>query len=295
MGMRKLYFGLESADQRTMDHMIKGTKVENVRPVLANCRDAAIDVHLFSIIGFPEEDEASARNTFQFFLDNRDVIERPGTSFDIHPFGLELRTDYFREHEKLGIRLTQNATSRDFPIGIAAEDWNNTRGISAADVNRLLDEFYPGLKSTFRRWHNVPYHLWPGFEEYAVLYAAHWDGKPFPFATSIADLAIDTAFRLNWKHPVATGERDGRIRITNAERTVEISAFVFHTLDQSRIWTKLDLAVALTGAVEHMDNVVQSIDALIGVGLLQLALETTDTSLSSPELVHEHAGHPSAV
>src|SRR5206468_163963 len=95
IGMRKLFFGLESGSQVMLDHMDKGIKVAQAPAILRNCRDAGIHFHLFSIIGFPEESETSARETMAFFADNTELIDAPGNSFDIHPYGLELRTPYF--------------------------------------------------------------------------------------------------------------------------------------------------------------------------------------------------------
>ena len=71
MGMRKLFFGLESGCQQTLDHMDKGTRIGDAPVILKHCRQAGIDFHLFSIIGFPEEDEVAARKTFAFLVDNQ--------------------------------------------------------------------------------------------------------------------------------------------------------------------------------------------------------------------------------
>ena len=95
--MRRCFFGLESGAQETLDHMDKGIRVAEVPGILRNCREAGIAFHLFSIVGFPEESESSARKTLKFFLDNRNVVDQPDNSFDIHRFGLDLRTRYFDE------------------------------------------------------------------------------------------------------------------------------------------------------------------------------------------------------
>ena len=83
-----------------------------------HCRDAGILFHIFSIVGFPEESEASAANTIRFFEDNADVIDQPGNTFDIHPFGLELRTGYFEEADRLGLIIPEEALRKEFVIGL---------------------------------------------------------------------------------------------------------------------------------------------------------------------------------
>jgi hypothetical protein len=55
MGVRKLFFGLESGSQVTLDHMDKGIRLADASRVLRNCADAGIAFHIFSIVAFPEE------------------------------------------------------------------------------------------------------------------------------------------------------------------------------------------------------------------------------------------------
>src|SRR5262249_2492183 len=156
MGIRKLFFGMESAAQETLDHMDKGTKVSEASTVLANCRNAGIAFHLFSIIGFPEESEESARHTFQFFIDTRDIVNHPANSFDIHPFSLDLRTDYFARREEYGALVSPAALAKEFPLAIRHSDWKNTRGLSKERVVELLSkEFYPELRRVYRDYHNT--------------------------------------------------------------------------------------------------------------------------------------------
>ncbi|ELB86676.1 radical SAM domain-containing protein, partial [Rhodococcus wratislaviensis IFP 2016] len=57
MGVRKLFFGLESGNQEMLNNMNKGIHVDVAHRVLRNCAEAGIGVHVFSIVGFPEESE----------------------------------------------------------------------------------------------------------------------------------------------------------------------------------------------------------------------------------------------
>src|SRR5262245_46993441 len=114
LGMRKLFFGLESGAQETLDHMDKGIRLADVPAVLKNCLEAGIRVHLFSIVGFPEETETSARKTLEFFRRTVALLDDPGNSFDIHPFGLELRTDYAERAAELGVQISPQALDKEF-------------------------------------------------------------------------------------------------------------------------------------------------------------------------------------
>lgn len=225
MGMRKLFFGLESASQRTLDHMRKGTAAANAPGILRNCRDAGIRFHLFSIVGFPEEGEQEARATYAFFRDNRDVIDHPGNSFDLHPLGLELRSDYFRCAEELGIRVAPSAAEKEFVITLPPQDWSNERGLSRARVQELIDrEFAPGLRETFSRSHHIRTELWPGAEEYAALYGAFYRGRDFPFGTALPEEGDGRRFHLSWNPAVLVEEEaDGRRRLTRFNITVRVS------------------------------------------------------------------------
>lgn len=206
-GVRKLFFGLESGSQAMLDHMDKGIRVERVSEVLRNCRRAGIDFHLFSIIGLPQETVEQARETVRVLLDNKDNIDAPGSSFDVHPFGLELRTPYFLERQSYGIDIEPMVLSREFSIGLDATEWRNRDGLSSSEVRRLItDEFAPTLRRTFCTWHAGPNPLWPPQEEYAVLYSDKYAGRPFPWRSSLPrDPNVPFLFVLDRSRPVHTG------------------------------------------------------------------------------------------
>lgn len=201
MGMRKVFFGLESGSQRMLDHMDKGVEVDVAREVLRNCASAGLAVHLFSIIGFPEETEADARETVQFLLDEAGSITAAQNSFDVHPFGLDLRTDYFDSAADIGVDIDlDHLAGRDFPISVAK--WVNRRGLASEDVTRLIDEFTLALRAQFapQRWY--PAELWPGFEEYAVLYASWYESRPWAYRFALPDPDDDTPVQLMWAEGV---------------------------------------------------------------------------------------------
>jgi hypothetical protein len=211
MGVRKLFFGLESGSQATLDHMDKGYRLPVVRRVLRNCADAGLAVHVFSIIGFPEETEERARETLDFFLDSADVLDHPRHTFDIHPFGLDLRTEYGEEAGRFGLLLdVAHLSGRDFPISV--ERWTNQRGLGEDDVRRLLDEFGATLRARYRGWRNYPDQQWPGFEEYAVLYGDHYEARPFGYRLALPPAGNGDRVRLIWAEGVRFEELPGPAR-----------------------------------------------------------------------------------
>ena len=73
-GCRWLVFGLESACQRVLNLMDKGTRIEGITAALRHCQSAGIAVNLQTFIGFPGETRAEAWETIQFLLDHRDQV-----------------------------------------------------------------------------------------------------------------------------------------------------------------------------------------------------------------------------
>jgi anaerobic magnesium-protoporphyrin IX monomethyl ester cyclase len=262
MGVRKLYFGLESGSQTTLDHMDKGIRVEDAPVVLSNCADAGIAFHIFSIVGFPEETETNSRETLDFFLDNASVIGHARNSFDIHSFTLDLRTDYMANASALGLEFDEDdLATREFPIMV--DQWINTRGMDQDTAVRLAEEYSQELKRAFRDFHS-PFHVWPDFSAYALLYADHYDGKLFPFRCSLPRSGDPLRFRLVWTESV---------RIDPVENGYQVCCL---TGDATIGPLALALLAKPTGLME--------VDQLIASLLLQLGPPTSSNSALESEL-----------
>ncbi|MDO8517228.1 MAG: radical SAM protein [Nanoarchaeota archaeon] len=64
-GFRLLKFGLESANQSTLDLLNKGIKVEDIKNGCEMAKKAGLTVHLTMIVGYPWETKEDALNTFK--------------------------------------------------------------------------------------------------------------------------------------------------------------------------------------------------------------------------------------
>lgn len=62
-GFRFILFGLESANQETLDKINKNLKVEEIEPALKMCKSAGLSPHITAMIGYPWETKAMAENT----------------------------------------------------------------------------------------------------------------------------------------------------------------------------------------------------------------------------------------
>ena len=279
MGVRKLYFGLESACQETLDHMDKGIRMTDVPAVLSNCSNAGIRFHLFTIIGFPEETRERAHQTFAFLRDNAAILDHPGNSFDMHPFGLELRTAYFHESCCNGTIITADVLTRDFVIGVGSE-WSNTRGLSPAEVEGLLNEYYVELRRVYHRHHAAPQHLWPAFEEFAVLYADRYFEADFRFWTSLPDDADPHRYRLRWSPALHVEPyKDDFVIVTARNGEVLIDANTFALIAGVPFQPVEHMLTTLAASVPQNEGgstrqfVRETIDSLVQRGLVQIEPE----------------------
>jgi hypothetical protein len=269
-GFRKLFFGLESGSQRTLDHMDKGIQVRDAPAILRRLRAAGVLFHIFSIVGFPEEDEASALETLAFFDANAAAIDHPGNSFDVHPFGLDLRTPYAAEADQYGVVIRPEALTRRFAVSVDRSEWEAQRGLTRDEAAALIARFTRRLREIFKRSHNYPGHVWPGFEEYAVLYADRYRRLPFRHGTSAVE---GQEYRVRSARWVVREAADGAVVLHGREGRMAIAAATleflfrggFHTAEARRRWFAGAAPAAPAEALES--RFAALVDALAGAGL----------------------------
>jgi radical SAM superfamily enzyme YgiQ (UPF0313 family) len=74
-GLRCLQFGLESGNQRILDLMRKGTKIDKVPRILRDLHDNGIISQVSWFSGFPTETSEEFQDTVRFFEANRETID----------------------------------------------------------------------------------------------------------------------------------------------------------------------------------------------------------------------------
>lgn len=102
-GCRRIYFGFESASQRILKLMRKGTQIANVPGILRACWNAGISPHLFSFVGFPGETREEAALTADFFVAHHEHIG----SFNIGAFAFQTFSGIYAEAEAFGVESTR--------------------------------------------------------------------------------------------------------------------------------------------------------------------------------------------
>jgi radical SAM superfamily enzyme YgiQ (UPF0313 family) len=65
-GFRWVLFGVESGNQRTMDRLVKGQKIETVGDSIRDAKTAGLEPQLAIMFGYPWEDRADAMETVRF-------------------------------------------------------------------------------------------------------------------------------------------------------------------------------------------------------------------------------------
>jgi anaerobic magnesium-protoporphyrin IX monomethyl ester cyclase len=101
-GFRMVLFGLESANQKTLDRLNKGLKVEEIESGLKLCKDAGLEPHITVMVGYPWETKGEAQKT----MDVARVLFKKGVADSLQatiliPYpGTELYS-YCRENDLL--------------------------------------------------------------------------------------------------------------------------------------------------------------------------------------------------
>ncbi len=119
-GCKYILWGLESGNQRVLDLMGKGTKVEEVAEVLRDARAAGIHNHVYVICGFPTETPQEFSDTLRFLEQNQAHIsaihrsvfsleQGSPVSKDLPKFSIE--DVWLRQDSPLGGRLGYRCAS----------------------------------------------------------------------------------------------------------------------------------------------------------------------------------------
>jgi hypothetical protein len=122
-GFRSLYVGLESASERVLDLMRKRNKRETIVTNLKDATQSGIWMHCFLFFGFPGETEEDAGETYDFILNNSDII----SSFGAGTFSLEHNAPIFHHFEAFGVEL-KLVSKKDVDVYY---DYNVAHGVSA--------------------------------------------------------------------------------------------------------------------------------------------------------------------
>ncbi|MDA3926548.1 MAG: radical SAM protein [Kiritimatiellae bacterium] len=115
-GFRLVLFGIESANQDTLDRLVKGVKVEDYVTGAENAARAGLDVHITIMFGYPWEHEAEIENTVNFAR----TLLRKGHAYTLQctmmiPYP---GTPLFKEMDEAGLLLTRDWDDYDMRMQV---------------------------------------------------------------------------------------------------------------------------------------------------------------------------------
>lgn len=167
-GCRMLFFGLETASERMVKLMVKGTQGETVSRILKEGTQAGIWNHTFLFFGFPTETMDDAQATVNFLYAHQDVIHSAG----LGTFVLERYSPVHLDPARYGVTRVIEKPERDLAIYF---DFELESGLDEATAKNVLDRFTDVLpRKRFGQYYTHDVHRF--------LYASHLraQGKPFP-------------------------------------------------------------------------------------------------------------------
>lgn len=159
-GCRYLLWGLESGNQRILDLIDKGTRVEEISRVFKAAHRLGIGNHPFVIIGFPSETEEDLNDTLRFLYVHREEV---GLILK-GEFILNKGTPIHERPEKFGITGLADAGRDKLSYEVAS-------GIGDADKDRVSAHYTRTFFSRFPRFSLT----FAAFRDHALLIYAHPD------------------------------------------------------------------------------------------------------------------------
>ncbi len=136
-GFRLVLFGLESANQSTLDRLQKGVTVQQIRDGARMASQAGLDVHVTVMFGYPWETEADIQNT----IDLARWLLRKGYAYTLQ---VTLTVPYpgtplFRELDEQGLLLTKDWNDYDMRQNVMKGD------VPEAVIKQAIRSVYNGF------------------------------------------------------------------------------------------------------------------------------------------------------
>lgn len=165
-GCRMILFGLESASEAIIDHMIKGTQLPHMSRILQESSQAGIWNHTFFFFGFPGETIENAQETVNFLYAHKPYIN----SAAMGTFLMERDSPAHKYPESFGVKRIIEDPERDLAIYF---DFEVTSGMNEQMAEMLHDRFLESLPTKrFAQFYIS--------DVYRFLYASHLSEQQLP-------------------------------------------------------------------------------------------------------------------
>jgi len=147
-----LMFGLESANDRVLSLIDKGTSKAVERDVLLRSHQAGIWNHTFLFFGFPTEEKPEAQETIDFLMDNLESIH----SFGPGVFLLNRDSSVYQFPERYSIRKILQDEDADIAMNLDFEIDVGMSRKEAAEMNGKCIKMAEDKFSTLHLWGTLP-------------------------------------------------------------------------------------------------------------------------------------------
>ena len=159
-GLRLLMWGLESASQRVLDLMRKGTSAQKIPAILNSAREAGVWNLLFAMFGFPTETRAEWQGTLDLLESCKESVHALSRS----RFILLEGSDVFLNPERYGVKRIIDRPQRD-PASIAY-DYQVSEGLTQEEAEGMF-------KDSLSRLSGIGCSPWFGqFRDHMLLFAS---------------------------------------------------------------------------------------------------------------------------
>lgn len=105
-GCLMMGFGLESINQRVLDFIDKGTKVDIIKRIIKDSHDLKLNIYFQTMIGLPSESVEEACDTIFFLVACRKEMKTTSATFNI--YYLTPKNKVFLNPQKYGIKISYN-------------------------------------------------------------------------------------------------------------------------------------------------------------------------------------------
>ena len=165
-GFVHLRFGLESACERVLQVMKKGTRRATIEATLACLADSRVCTHLYVFFGFPGEQVHEAEETTDFVLRHEEVI----TSACCTTFGLLDQSPAFARPADFGITAVDTCPGEVFKYFFPHMC---VSGLSPAQAKAAAARFFEGMERAYADFHVLGHLEWG----HQFLYCARYGFK----------------------------------------------------------------------------------------------------------------------
>jgi hypothetical protein len=223
-GCRRIAFGFESASQRLLDLMEKGTSLAEAEGILRRLAKAGISNTLYTMIGFPTETREEALQTLQWLRDHEDCVDE----VSLRIFYIDHLSKVFEHPDRYDVKQIVLDPAKDLqvyydwiggegrPATLPVADEHGElrpgvalpKGMDRREARELFFEFMKALRSEFPLFQGDNLLLFELKSHYFLYLCEHGDlsflrgksqvdvGEPLPSDLRAAKLRLPAGNRL---------------------------------------------------------------------------------------------------